>query len=159
MESCNIWKRQKTKIAQEDLSNEYEDVYTIIKPYTKGNGKGSEWLNDTKYPKKVKTGRINIQEKINSYRDETNYHILIDKYNKGELIGIDASAGTYADVSGLSNVNMFNVKETMAAAQNSFNKLTDEEKLIVAKILNFKTKEQTKEEPKEQPKEEEGGKK
>lgn len=156
MASCNIWKRKKTKIAQEDLSNEFEDVFTIIKPFTKGNGKDEKWLNDTKYPKKVKTGRINIQEKIDSYRDETNYHILIDKYNKGELIGIDPTAGTYADVSGLSEINQFNVKEMISNAENSYNKLNNEEKLIVAKILGFKTQEQPKKEPKEKEEEQKG---
>lgn len=150
----NLFKKERTNAARQDLSKKTKDVYTIIKPYTRGSGKGSEWLNDTKYPKKVKTGTINVQEQIDSYRDETNYHILIDKFNKGELIGLKET-GQYLDVSGLSRMNEHEIRTANIKAEEKYKALSEEEKLLIAKIMNFGRKVEP--DKKDEDKEEEKG--
>lgn len=60
-----------------DYSNPYEDVYTEIAPYTKDvDGK---WVNETSEPILKKTGKINIQEKIDSFRDEVDIYKILEK--------------------------------------------------------------------------------
>ena len=60
-----------------DYSNPYEDVYEEIPPYTKGHD--GKWLNDTSEPIIVKTGKINIQEKIDSFKDEVDIYKILER--------------------------------------------------------------------------------
>ena len=56
----------------QDLSNEFEETFEEIPPYAKDE-KGN-WLNDTSVPKLVPTGKINIQDRIQSYYDDVDIY-------------------------------------------------------------------------------------
>ena len=61
----------------QDLSNVYEDVYTEVPPYAKDeNGK---FINATSEPVIKKTGRVNVQEKIQSFRDDVDIYKILEK--------------------------------------------------------------------------------
>ena len=62
----------------QDLSNVFEDTYEEIPPYTKDE-KGN-WLNDTSVPKLVPTGRINIQERIQSFFDDVDIYKILERF-------------------------------------------------------------------------------
>lgn len=60
-----------------DYSNPYEDIFEEIPPYTKGQD--GKWLNETSEPIIKKTGKVNIQEKIDSFKDETDIYKILEK--------------------------------------------------------------------------------
>lgn len=88
----------------QDLSNEYEDVYTEIAPYAKDeNGK---FINDTSEPILKKTGRVNIQEKIQSFADECDIYKILEKaalagtdlrYKEDQAVDLSAIPTNYND--------------------------------------------------------------
>lgn len=90
-----------------DYSNQFEDVFEEIPPFTK-NEKG-EWLNETSEPKIIKTGKINIQEKIDSYADDVDiYKILARVAASGDDSILCEAQGVYGDFSAVpTNINDF----------------------------------------------------
>lgn len=62
----------------QDLSNEYEETFEEIPPYTKDE-KGN-WLNDTSVPKLVPAGKINIQERIQSFYDDVDIYKILERF-------------------------------------------------------------------------------
>lgn len=80
-----------------DLSNKFEDTYIEIPPYTKDE-KGN-WLNDTKHSILKKTGRVNVFDKIQSYKDECDiYSILKRVAATGDTSLLNQRQGVYADI-------------------------------------------------------------
>ena len=62
----------------QDLSNEFEDTYEEIPPFSRDE-KGN-WLNDTSVPKLVSTGKINIQERIQSFFDDVDIYKILERF-------------------------------------------------------------------------------
>ena len=96
------------RIAQ-DLSDPYEDIFTEYPPYAKDD-KGN-FINPTSEPKLVKTGRINVQEKIQSYKDDVDiYKILQKMAMQGQLLdSVVLTDEIGVDISNIpDNINDFN---------------------------------------------------
>lgn len=62
----------------QDLSNELEDTFEEIPPFTKDE-KGN-WLNDTSVAKLVPAGKINIQERIQSFFDDVDIYKILERF-------------------------------------------------------------------------------
>ena len=62
----------------QDLSNEFEETFIEIAPFTKDE-KGN-WLNDTSVPKLVPNGKINIQERIQSFVDDVDIYKILERF-------------------------------------------------------------------------------
>ena len=94
----------------QDLSNEYEETYEEIPPYTKDE-KGI-WLNDTSVPKLVPTGKINIQERIQSFLDDVDIYKILERFAyTGDLTLFNESPSYDHDIDISSipdNINDFN---------------------------------------------------
>lgn len=67
------------KKSSQDLSREEEVVYKEIPPYAKDLETG-ELLNDSPVPKLVENGKVNIQEKIQSFKDDVDIYKILEKY-------------------------------------------------------------------------------
>ena len=91
----------------QNLSNPYEDVYVEYPPYAKDE-KGA-FINPSSVPKLVKSGRINIQEKIQSYADDVDiYRILERMALQGQLMDQVAVSDNVVDFSNVpDNINDF----------------------------------------------------
>lgn len=90
-----------------DYSRNTEDIFEEIPPYAKDeNGK---FLNETSEPIIKKTGVINIQEKIDSYKDEVDiYKILARVAASGDDSLLNIKQGVYGDYSSIpDNINDF----------------------------------------------------
>lgn len=101
----NMWQgHPRTK---QDLSNRFEDVYKEIAPYTKDeNGK---FLNETSEPMLIKTGQIDVQEKIQSYLDDCDIYKILQKAAMADDMSLlNRQAGFYGDISAVpTNYNDF----------------------------------------------------
>lgn len=94
----------------QDLSNEYEETFEEIPPYTKDE-KGN-WLNDTSVPKLVPTGKINIQERIQSFYDDVDIYKILERFAYTGDMGLFNQRESYdtdIDISSIpTNFNDFN---------------------------------------------------
>ena len=95
-------------ITGQDLSNEFEDVYEEIQPFAV-DPKTGEFLNNSSIPKIVKTGKINVQEKIQSFSNDVElYHILEKFAYSGDTAFINARECQYGDISDMpTDLNSF----------------------------------------------------
>jgi len=86
-------------VKEQDLSNELEDVYQEIQPFAV-DPKTGEFLNNSSIPKVIKTGQINIQEKIQSFADEVDLYHILEKfaYSEDNTI-INQKPCAYGDIS------------------------------------------------------------
>lgn len=96
------------EIKQQDLSNEFEDIFEEIAPYAVDPNTG-EFLNNSSVPKIVKTGRINIQEKIQSYAKDCDIYAILEKFAYSEDPSfINKYNASYGDISSMpDNLNDF----------------------------------------------------
>lgn len=86
-------------IKEQDLSNEFEDVYTEIAPYAV-DPKTGKFLNDSSIPKVVKTGRINIQERIQSFAEDVDIYRILEKFAYSDDMSlINKHVANYGDIS------------------------------------------------------------
>lgn len=86
-------------IQEQDLSNEFEDVYTEIAPYAV-DPKTGKFLNDSSVPKIVKTGCVNVHERIQSFAQEVDlYHILEKFAYSDDPSIINQKVANYGDIS------------------------------------------------------------
>lgn len=108
-------------ITAQDLSREIEDVYTEITPYAVDPDTGN-FLNDSSVPKIVKTGTINVQERIQSFSKEVDLYSILEKFAYSDDPAlVNARPCAYGDLSELPNdLNGFSM---FVNAQ--FNKLND----------------------------------
>lgn len=61
-----------------DYSNQFEEVFEEIPPFTKDD-KGV-WLNDSSVPKLVSKGKVNVQEKIQSFAEDVDIYKILEKF-------------------------------------------------------------------------------
>lgn len=125
----------KSKRFSIDLSRETEETYIAIPALA--TNKDGEVINMSNETKLMKNGKVNVQEKIQSYHDEVDlYHILDRVARPEEAVELYGRTKAYADVSGMpDNLNDFaNSKNT---ANASFNSLSDNEKQAVLKYFGL----------------------
>lgn len=88
------------KVAQ-DLSNSLVDVYTELPPFAIDLDTG-KLLNSSRDPKKVLAGKRDLQEEIDSYRDDCDiYKILAKVAASGDTSFLNRKVGTFADLAHL----------------------------------------------------------
>ena len=84
---------------QQDLSNEFEETYEEIQPFAIDANTG-KFLNDSSVPKIVKTGKINVHEKIQSFAKEVDLYSILEKFAySGDNAIINARECQYGDIS------------------------------------------------------------
>ena len=95
----------------EDLSRVTEYVYSYVNPISYDLSTG-ECLNKDNVRKLVKTGEINIDEKINSYADDVDFYKMFDKFQlTGDSSFIRRRVGWFGDLTHIpDNINDFNKK-------------------------------------------------
>lgn len=97
------------------------ETYSSYGPYaTNENG---ELINNSPYPKRISTGKKDLQEIIDSNADSTNYYRLIDAFMASGEVDVsilNIKNGVYCDISGVPNdandlqnvINSLNIKKT-----------------------------------------------
>lgn len=94
----------------QDLSNEFEETYEEIPPYTKDEE--GNWLNDTSVPKLVSAGKINIQERIQSFLDDVDIYKILERFAYTGDLALFNQTPSYdndIDISSIpDNINDFN---------------------------------------------------
>lgn len=118
-------------ISADDLSREIEDVFTEITPYAVDPETG-KFLNDSSVPKIIKTGTINVQERIQSFAKEVDLYSILEKFAYSDDPAlINARPCAYGDLSELPNdLNGFSM--FVNAQFNKLNEMNPElAKLVV----------------------------
>ncbi|QCS36687.1 minor capsid protein [Capybara microvirus Cap3_SP_613] len=84
------------------------DTYKVILPYQKDD-KGV-FLNDSDTPIYVKSGKKNLDEYINSFKDECDIYNILSKFEStGDVSSLNLGRGVYADISKIpDNIHDFN---------------------------------------------------
>lgn len=83
-----------------DYSNTKEPIFTEIPPYTKDSE--GNWLNDTSFPKIIKTGYVDVQEKIQSFADDVDIYKILERFAySGDTAVINRSHGVYSDITNI----------------------------------------------------------
>lgn len=86
--------------SSQDLSRRFEQTYKEIAPFARDE-KGN-FLNDSPYPILVEGDKVDIQERIDSYRDDVDLYSILKKVSlTGDLSYLDKKAGFYADFSNI----------------------------------------------------------
>lgn len=86
--------------SSQDLSRRFEQTYKEIAPFARDE-KGN-FLNDSPYPILVEGEKVDIQERIDSYRDDVDLYSILKKVSlTGDLSYLDKKAGFYADFSNI----------------------------------------------------------
>lgn len=93
-------------IIQQDYSNPFEEVFEEIPPYAL-DPKTGKLLNETSQPILISKGKINVWEKIQSFRDEVDLYKILEKFAySGDQSILNARACSYGDISNLpDNIN------------------------------------------------------
>lgn len=118
-----------------DLSRETEDTYIAIPPFA--TNKDGEVINMSIKTKLMKNGKVNIQEKIQSYHDEVDlYHILNRVANVEEAVALHGHDKVYADISGMPS-DFHSMVNSHIDSKASFDSLSDSEKAAVLKYFGL----------------------
>jgi len=93
-------------ILKVDNSNKFEDVFTELPPYYVDPNSG-EVINNSSVPKLIKTGQVNVWEKIQSFKKEADLYSILEKFaysNDNTLL--NARPCSYGDISEIpDNIN------------------------------------------------------
>lgn len=93
---------------KEDCSNKFADVYEELAPYAIDPATG-QLLNNSSTPKLVSKGKVNVWEKIQSYRKAADLYSILEKFaysNDSTLL--NARPCAYGDISNIpDNINDF----------------------------------------------------
>lgn len=91
-----------------DYSNQFEDVYEELPPYAIDVETG-EFLNKSSAPVVLKTGQINVYEKIQSYADDVDIYKILEKFAlSGDTSLINRTVGSFGDFVNIpDNINDF----------------------------------------------------
>ena len=125
----------------QDLSNEFEDTFIEIAPFTRDE-KGN-WLNDSSVPKLVPNGKINIQERIQSFKDDVDIYKILERFaytGDMALFNQRPSMDNDIDISNLpDNLNDFNdvfnnMKDTLGSLHPDLAKMVLDDKTSFADI-------------------------
>ena len=88
-------------IIGQDLSKETEDVFEEIAPYAI-DPKTGKFLNDSSVPKLIKTGEVNVHDKIQSFASEVDLYKILEKFAySGDTALLNARSCDYGDISSL----------------------------------------------------------
>ena len=118
-----------------DLSRETEDTYIAIPPLA--TNKDGEIVNMTTKTKLMKNGKVNIQEKIQSYHDEVDlYHILSRVANVEEAVALHGHSKLYTDLTDMPT-DFHSMVNSGSDSNASFNSLSDTEKQAVLKYFGL----------------------
>ena len=86
--------------SSQDLSRRYEQTYKELAPFARDE-KGN-FLNDSPYPILVEGDKVDIQERIDSFRDDVDLYSILKKVSlTGDLSYLDKKAGFYGDFSNM----------------------------------------------------------
>lgn len=125
----------KSKRYSLDLSRETEDTYIAIPPLA--TNKDGEVINMSTKTKLMKNGKVNVQEKIQSYHDEVDlYHILNRVAKPEDAIVLHGYDKAYADISDMPS-DIHSMVNSNSTANASFNSLSDNEKQAVLKYFGL----------------------
>lgn len=116
----------------QDLSNEIEDVYIEVAPYAVDPATG-KFLNESSVPKIIPNGKVNVQERIQSFAKEVDLYSILEKFAYSDDVSlINARPCSYGDLSELPNdLNGFALY-----CKNNFDKLNDMNPEIAKMILD-----------------------
>lgn len=109
------------KKSSQDLSNEFEDVFEEIPPYSV-DIKTGDLINKTSLPIIKKVGKVNVQEKIQSFADEVDIYKILERVAiSGDTNLLNRRIGSFGDFVNLpDNLNDFNdyVKKAFSNSSN-----------------------------------------
>ena len=129
------------KVEPQDLSNEFEETFIEIAPFTRDE-KGN-WLNDTSVPKLVPNGKINVQERIQSFADDVDIYKILERFAySGDMSLFNQRPGldNDIDISNLpDNLNDFNdvfndMKDSLGSLHPDLAKMVLDDKTSFADI-------------------------
>lgn len=87
----------------QDLSNEFEEVFEEVPAYAVDPCTG-KFLNNSSVPKIISKGKINVQERIQSFEKEVDLYSILEKFAySGDTALLNARKCDYADLSELPN--------------------------------------------------------
>lgn len=109
----------------QDLSNTKEAVYTEVAPFAYDNETG-EFLNKSSFPKLVKTGEVDVQEQIQSFKDDVDIYKILERV---AMSGDTIETSSLVNVrKGLSDIDITNIP----------NNIHDFENFVGSSIANLK---------------------
>lgn len=83
----------------QDYSNPMEDVFEEVPPFAYDEETG-EFLNKSSFPKLVKTGQVNVQERIQSFFEDVDIYSILAKFAMtGDESLLKRQVGFYGDLS------------------------------------------------------------
>lgn len=123
-------------IEGQDLSNEIEDVYTEVPAFAVDPETG-DFMNKSSVPQLVKTGSINVKEKIQSFAKDVDIYSILERfaYNEDASI-INARACSYGDISELPD----NLNDYAKFVDIHFNKLKELNPELAKMVLDENVK-------------------
>ena len=102
-----------------DLSNEMEDIFIEVQPYAVDPETG-KFLNDSSVPKIIPNGKVNVQERIQSFAKEVDLYSILEKFAYSDDVAlINARQCGYGDISSIPN----NINDIALMARASIDKL------------------------------------
>jgi len=98
---------------------------------------------DTGYTHLEETGETNIYEKIQSFKDETDLHKIMERCAYGDYSGLQARQTSYGDFTNI-NKSINEINQIQRESQRAFDNLTAEEQQKVLDIINGTQKQEEK---------------
>lgn len=91
---------------KEDCSSHFEESFVEIPPYAVDPNTG-EFLNNSSVPKLVSKGKVDVYEKIQSFKKEVDLYSILEKFAySGDQALLNAKPCSYGDISGIpDNIN------------------------------------------------------
>lgn len=106
----------------QDLSRTKEDVFTEVPPFAYDEETG-EFLNKSSFPLLVKTGQVDVQERIQSYLDDVDIYKILERMAiSGDTSLVNRQVGFYSDISNVPN-NIHDFDNYVAANAHALEKV------------------------------------
>lgn len=104
-----------------DLSNEFEEVFEEVAPYAIDVATG-EIINKSSVPTLISKGKVNVQERINSFAKEVDLYSILEKFAYSEDPSIiNVRQCQYGDIASLPN----NLNDFAVYVNNNMDKLKE----------------------------------
>lgn len=88
--------------SSQDLSRRYEQTYKELAPFARDEE--GNFLNDSPYPVLVEAEKVDIQERIDSFKEDVDLYSILKKVSlTGDLSYLDKKAGFYGDFANMPN--------------------------------------------------------
>ena len=121
-------------IEGQDLSNEFEEVFTEIEAFAVDPFNG-DLLNNKSVPVVKKTGKVNVHEKIQSFANEVDlYHILEKFAYSGDNAIINVKEAGFGDISHIPD----NLNDLSLMVNKQFDKIKTINPELADMIVNEK---------------------